>query len=191
MTGKVFVDSRDEYLILRLRVLCRRAGLLLCESGKCEDAVLTVRDADLPLSQAMDDSSVPVLTLSRNPSAAADAYLPIENEKLIRLLRGESMGARLTLCAKEKYAHLDGRRIRLTEIESALLSLLIEANGEFVAHESAVHHVWSGDASAGAVNVYIHYLREKLETKGERIILAKRGKGYAIDKKFLGGESEC
>ena len=38
------------------------------------------------------------------------------------------------------------------------------------------------------INVYIHYLREKLELCGEKIIIASREAGYRIDKRFLGGE---
>lgn len=190
MNKKVFVNSRDEYLILRLQVLCERQGLSLCESADEDGVTLVVYDMDLPLAEQAYDG-VRCLTVSRAEQTPADIHLPVLNAELTQLLREDRQGARLRIRAQEKSAYLDGRRIRLTEIEASLLSLLAEAKGECVSHEEAIARIWSGSASAGAVNVYVHYLREKLEITGERVILAKRGRGYAIDKKFLGGEDEC
>ena len=191
MANRVFVDSCDEYLTLRLRVLCARGGLSLCESADDGELSLIVRDLDFPSDKKDNCQQARVLTVSRNPAVAASIHLPIKNELLARLLRGEREGARLCLDEKERCAVLDGRRIRLTEVEAALLSLLIEAEGECVSHGEAVSRIWSDEVGCGTVNVYIHYLREKLERSGERIILAKRGRGYAIDKKFLKEDREC
>ena len=41
-------------------------------------------------------------------------------------------------------------------------------------------------ADEKTVNVYIHYLREKLESGGEKIIISSRNMGYKIDSKYLG-----
>lgn len=191
MTNKIFVNSRDKYLILRLRVLAAREGLSLCESINEDGISLIIWDTEQPLLKLQDAFVARTLRLSRDPSIEADVHLPVANEELSALLRGKRGEARLLLDTNERCAYLDQKQIRLTEIESALLSLLIEAQGEYVSHEDAVERIWSGDAGTGAVNVYIHYLREKLEGTGERIILAKRGRGYAIDKKFLGGEKKC
>ena len=62
---------------------------------------------------------------------------------------------------------LRGREIRLTELEYALFSLIVNAKGD-----------------AGIVNVYVHYLREKLEFDGERVIGASRGRGYSLTAKY-------
>ena len=40
-------------------------------------------------------------------------------------------------------------------------------------------------ADEGVLNVYVHYLREKLERGGEKIIISSRGLGYKIDEKYL------
>ena len=45
--------------------------------------------------------------------------------------------------------------------------------------------VWGDECEGGVLNVYIHYLREKLETEGEKIIFSTRKMGYKIDKKYL------
>jgi DNA-binding response OmpR family regulator len=42
-----------------------------------------------------------------------------------------------------------------------------------------------GDKGEGLINVYVHYLREKLEVGGEKIINSSRKNGYAIDEKFI------
>lgn len=80
--------------------------------------------------------------------------------------------------------YLRGEKIKLTELEYALLSMLIEARGDFVSREEILSAVWGEGVEPGIINVYVHYLREKLE-KGEKIILAARNKGYRIDPKFL------
>lgn len=88
------------------------------------------------------------------------------------------------LISEEREVRLDGRTVRLTELEYALFALLVEAGGEPVSREDILDRVWHGDADSGVVNVYIHYLREKLETEGERMILASRGRGYSLSEKY-------
>lgn len=77
-------------------------------------------------------------------------------------------------------ALLDGRRLHFSELEYALLSLLVEADGQYVSREQIAQHVWGGRADARLINVYVHYLREKIERKGERLILSSRGRGYCL-----------
>ena len=64
------------------------------------------------------------------------------------------------------------------------MHLLCSADGEFVSREEILHSVWSGDADPGIINVYVHYLREKLED-GEKIIVSSRKNGYKIDGRYL------
>lgn len=73
-----------------------------------------------------------------------------------------------------------GERIRLTSTEWALFSCLWEAKGAFVAKEQLHRAVWGGQGDAGVVNVYVHYLRQKLEKNGRRYILSSRKEGYAL-----------
>lgn len=78
-----------------------------------------------------------------------------------------------------------GRHIELTETEHALLRALIEADGATVSREALARCMRGGTSSEGAINVYIHYLRKKLEAGGERILLSTRGGGYRIDRRYL------
>ena len=77
----------------------------------------------------------------------------------------------------------------MTELEAALLALLISADGDFVSREEILKRVWQNDADPGIINVYIHYLREKIE-RGEKIILSSRKRGYGIDEKYLRGDAK-
>ncbi len=88
-------------------------------------------------------------------------------------------------------AILRGEPIKLTEVEYSLFEALMKRNGEFVSREVILDEVWGDGADAGVINVYIHYLREKLEKEGEKIIVSSRKMGYKIDEKYLGGKAKC
>ena len=77
---------------------------------------------------------------------------------------------------------MDGKTIKLTESEYRLYHVLYEAQGEFVSRDTLHKTVWKGEGDIGIVNVYIHYLRQKLEKNGKRMIISARTKGYAVRK---------
>jgi DNA-binding response OmpR family regulator len=72
--------------------------------------------------------------------------------------------------------------IELTKREFALLMLLIRNKGETVTRAQAAQAVWEKDgADTNIVDVYIRYLREKLDEKfGIKLITTVRGIGYTI-----------
>ena len=111
----------------------------------------------------------------------ADLKRPFSHEELIRLVSSEES----PLALGDKCAFLRGRHIKLTEVEFALLSSLFDAQGEFVSREELISAVWGPDFDGGVLNVYIHYLREKLEGDGEKIIISSRKNGYKIDEKYI------
>ena len=79
----------------------------------------------------------------------------------------------------------NGEPITLTETEHALLSLLYEKRGETVTREEILHRVWGrngeADAKTNLTDVYVRYLREKLDDRfSVKLILAVRGKGYML-----------
>ena len=86
---------------------------------------------------------------------------------------------------------LRGEVIKLTEVEHALFLALMKRGGEFASREDILREVWGSEADEGIINVYVHYLREKLEKSGEKIIVSSRKLGYKIDGKYLGGDKEC
>ncbi len=71
--------------------------------------------------------------------------------------------------------------IPLSSREHALLLALFARVGEYISREELLSLVWGDEeADPGVVNVYIHYLRRKLETNGQRCIFAARGRGYML-----------
>jgi DNA-binding response OmpR family regulator len=81
-----------------------------------------------------------------------------------------------------------GRRIDLTPREFALLECLMRNAGRCVTRAMIIEHVWefSLDTMTNVVDVYINYLRKKLDQDFEKkLIHTIRGVGYQ-----LGGEEK-
>lgn len=133
------------------------------------------------------DSPFATLRLSRRGLAGA-MPIPFRHEELLEKVRGAAGSERRTLSISEdrRIAVIGEKKIALTEVEGRLLYTLISA-GDFVSRQTLLKKVWTQEADGGVVNVYIHYLREKLERDGEKIILSSRKFGYKIDEKYLGG----
>jgi DNA-binding response OmpR family regulator len=76
-----------------------------------------------------------------------------------------------------------GRRIELTPKEFALLEYLMRNAGRAVSRPMIIEHVWnfSFDTMTNVVDVYINYLRKKVNEGSERrLIQTVRGVGYRI-----------
>ena len=84
----------------------------------------------------------------------------------------------------KRCAYLFGEEIRLTEVEYKLLGKLLSTCPEFVSREELLATVWGGECDTGVVNVYIYYLRQKLEKSGNKVIISSRSYGYKIDEKY-------
>jgi DNA-binding response OmpR family regulator len=87
-----------------------------------------------------------------------------------------------------------GREIALTTKEFALLEYLMLRPGEIISRSELLAQVWKTEENTGTniVDVYINYLRRKLQQQGtDKLIQTVRGAGYGIgrlvqkDKKTL------
>jgi two-component system, OmpR family, response regulator len=80
----------------------------------------------------------------------------------------------------------NGREIELTVREFALLQFLAQRAGSVVSREELLEHVWDNaeEGSTNVVDVYIGYLRNKVEKpfKG-KIIRTVRGIGFMLEEK--------
>ena len=77
-----------------------------------------------------------------------------------------------------------GERIDLTGREYALLELLIHRRGRIVSRSDIWEHVYDGDGpmESNVVDVYIGYLRKKLDGSGRPpLIHTRRGQGYVLE----------
>ncbi len=123
-------------------------------------------------------------TMSRSKNA--DIKIPFAIGEISAMLLGE--GAPIRTNKDLKTVTVYGSSIKLTELEYALFSYLYEKNGEFSSRQELLSSLWGENTDGGILNVYIHYLREKLEFGGEKIIISSRKHGYKIDERFIGGE---
>ena len=76
------------------------------------------------------------------------------------------------------------RPIALTAREYALLMLLMEERGTVVGRDRILREVWNDEqgASSNVIEVYVRYLRQKLEEGGDsRLIHTIRGRGYCLN----------
>ena len=77
-----------------------------------------------------------------------------------------------------------GRRVDLSPKEFALIAYLMENAGRPLTRAKILDHVWdlSFDPMSNVVDVYVHYLRQKIDARFERrLIRTVRGVGYQVD----------
>ena len=178
MDKKIYVRTRDSFLFQKIYLSLLGEGFF---AVRAEDGG---KDCS-PLIVDIDTEEVIGADITMSRTRAADLSVPFTPEALLAAISGKGeRGALLSL--GEKCAYLREREIRLTEVEYSLLSVLIKKGG-FVPREELLRNVWGEGADGGVLNVYVHYLREKLECLGEKIIIASRGQGYKIDEKYLSG----
>jgi two-component system response regulator MprA len=148
---------------------------------------------------------IPVLMLTardgvpdrvRGLDAGADDYLvkPFALEELsarLRALLRRTGGpaaerlryADLVLDPGEHTVQRGERRIELTRTEFLLLELLLRHPRQVLTRSQIFEHVWGYDfgTSSNSLEVYVGYLRRKLEAGGEpRLVHTVRGVGYVL-----------
>ncbi|MDP9299411.1 MAG: response regulator transcription factor [Actinomycetota bacterium] len=77
-----------------------------------------------------------------------------------------------------------GHPVELTAREYSLLEFLVRHAGEVVTRTQILEHVWDlhYDGSSNIVNVYVGYIRRKLEDPFDRpLIRTVRGVGYSLE----------
>jgi DNA-binding response OmpR family regulator len=91
--------------------------------------------------------------------------------------------ADLELNRVERRVERAGKRIDLTSKEFALLEYLMRNAGRRITRNMIIEHVWnlSFDTATNVVDVYINYLRRKVDDGHEpRLIRTVRGVGYEM-----------
>lgn len=151
-------------------------------------------------------NDVPVLFLTAKDDVAdriaglragGDDYVtkPFNLEEVVTRLRGMAR-RHLRVVAEEPVLtvgdlHLNeetyevqraGRAIELTATEFALLKYLMENPKRVLSKAQILDRVWSYDfgGKASVVELYISYLRKKLDAAGPPMIHTLRGEGYSI-----------
>jgi two-component system response regulator MprA len=178
-------DHHPDLVILDL-MLPGMDGIEVCQRLRQADNIavlmLTARDAVQDRVQGLD--------------SGADDYMvkPFELDELmarIRALMRRTQSERapiltfadLTLDTSTRQAIRRGRTIALTAKEYDLLELFMRHTRQVLTREMIFDRVWGYDfgGESNVLDVYIRYLRQKLESEGEmRLIHTVRGVGYVL-----------
>ena len=194
---RVGVLTRDPRLVRKIELALFGDATVVAYGKGCgaELVLLDARDTygasfDTELAAEIIKSGAQLIKICKRESIADSAALPypFSFSELRAVISGvgSTAPARLHIPTDARLARLDGAEIKLTESEHRLLLAIAEGGGEFVSRDELAQRVFGKSAEGGILNVYVHYLREKLEGGGEKIILSSRKGGYKIDKKYLG-----
>jgi len=187
-----------------------RTGLELAESGDYDLVLLDIMLPELSgmevLRRLRRTSAIPVIMLTAKDSvedkvsgldSGADDYItkPFAIEELLARIRNalrkkaaESENAclcvgELSLDPERYSVMMRGTPVELTKREFDLLHFLLKNKGLVMSRETLLEHVWDFDFDGGtnAVDVYIRYLRGKIdEIFDVKLIHTVRGVGYVI-----------
>ena len=149
----------------------------ICRSS-CSPAAPRPEDRVSMLDSGADDLVLKPFAFSEL-SARVRALLRRGSRPGTRVLRIED----LELSRVEHIVKRGGRRIDLTPKEFALLEYLMRNAGKHVTRAQIIEHVWnlSFDTMTNVVDVYINYLRKKVDAGSERkLIHTVRGVGYRV-----------
>ena len=176
---RILIVSDNKYLIRKVEIeLENTAHVLTADDGGEFDAVITDRALDTPIKARR------IVRLSQCESDGGTYTLPLKHGALAKLLTASEKEDAIVLSYADRSVVRNGKSIKLTKLEFSLLELLLLRKGEYASREEISQKVF-GKESDSLINVYVHYLREKLENDGERIIISSRKHGYAISEGFV------
>ena len=173
-------------LIILDRMLPRKEGVTLLKELRCQGIhtpvlLLTAKDSLQDRIEGLD--------------AGADDYLvkPFSTEELLARLRalgrrpsGQIQDEQLNfagLILKPLHCELtqESKTVKLTLKESLILEIFMRNPGQVITKEQIIDRVWGldTDVETNNVEIYVHYLRKKLNSPNVRIETV-RGIGYCL-----------
>jgi DNA-binding response OmpR family regulator len=147
--------------------------IILTARGRIEDKV---RGLDLGANDYVTKPFSFEELLARIRAVVRSTFQPSSNELMVGDLRLDLL---------TKVAWRAGRRIDLAPREWALLELFMRNPTQVLSRTLILNHVWdfSFDPGSNVVDVYVGYLRRKLNYDGlEPLILTVRGAGYRLTR---------
>lgn len=89
----------------------------------------------------------------------------------------------LVLDRRRRVARRGGAEVRLSRRETALLEYLMKSRGRVLSKEEILEQVWGGGHDSNLVEVYVAYLRKKLDlAPGTSTVRTVRGHGYRFQR---------
>ncbi len=192
MTAPTALEGLQSLVANRPDVVLLDLGLPDLDGAALLAMIRAVSDVPVIVVSARDDGAGIVALLD----AGADDYLvkPFALEELLARLRalirrsspdddGVLRFAELELDLNLYEARVNGSSLKLTRTEFALLELFLRHPCQVLTRSVVFEHVWGYDfgATSNSLEVYVGYLRRKLEAGGEpRLIHTVRGVGYVL-----------
>lgn len=146
--------------------------------------MLTARDAVMDKVSGLDSGANDYVTK------------PFEIEELLARIRAqlkqnvkeesresETLQLRyITVAPLSREVNINGKEVYLTQKEYDLFYYLLENKNRVMSREQIIEAVWGYDyfGDTNTVDVYVRYLRKKLDIEGPSIISSVRGIGYII-----------
>ena len=188
----------DACIVSNDRIYAQWIKLELIEKGKsvsvseslafAPSAKLYIIDIDTVPPSPKGDSEIICFGKSEKPPKEKGVlYLarPFTADELLtaceqsHIYSSQSTPTDTDMSEKRKRVLYNGEEYLLTEKEYMLYDILKNADGEPVDRLSICEKLW-GELDDNSLNLYIHYLRQKLEHSGTKAIRAHRGKGYSL-----------
>lgn len=184
MKKRIGISTKNEILYDKMRLLLR---------AECDVTLITKDDEYASFSLVFvdrDTSPMPhgtnVITMGK--ADGCDINLPFKHEDVLNYIsKCEDDSEYIELFSDGRSVRFGGELIKLTDVEFKLLDMLMKSDSEFVSRDFLLNEIWGKGQESGVVNVYIHYLRQKLEKSGRKVIISSRKEGYRIDKKYRRG----
>ena len=177
MKKRIGVITADTVLYNKIRLLLREiASVSLIDASAHGDGYDLIF-ADARVLPRPDFDAVLI-------GDGGDMPLFFRHEDLLAAVSESRAGKEVIILASDgQTAHLGQTSVKLTEQEYKLLSALAARDG-FVTKRELLHTVWGEGYDEGVVNVYVYYLRKKLEKDGKRVIISSRNEGYKINEAY-------
>ncbi len=188
ITGQDLAETGIHDIIILDRMLPERDGMTILRNIRAQGIktpvlFLTAKDTIADRVEGLD--------------AGADDYLikPFSTDELLARIR--ALGRRQAglidsecLQADSLILHptlgeveCEGQTVKLTMKESQLLELLLRNKGQVITREQILDRIWGLDCEVemNNVEIYVYYLRKKLEPITSRIVIETiRGIGYCL-----------
>lgn len=189
--GYDFAASEEYDLIILDRLLPGMDGLTICKK---------LRDANIHTPIIILTAKAMIEDRVEGLNTGADDYLPKPFAFIELLARVRAISRRpktstgtvlqvadLMLDPTTFEVRRNGKFIKLSHKEFALLQYLMRHKNKIITKNQIINHVWNYDANVlpNSVEVYIKHLRDKIDKpfKGPRLIHTLRGFGYKIGEK--------